>query len=223
MDGVGHPWGRRRHDGPMTRIIAGRAGGRRIAVPPAGHPADVGPGARGAVQRADRGPRPGRRRGARPVRRVGGARAGGALAGRRARAVRRGGPAGRRGAAPQRRRCRSPGRRGARRVRRGRARRTRRPALRRACSSIRPTPCRTPRWQGGSPPPSAHGWLADDAMVVVERGRGAAFPWPAPLHALRERRYGDTSCTSVPWRRAWRMTQATIDTARPRRGTRPRP
>lgn len=39
---------------------------------------------------------------------------------------------------------------------------------------------------------SAHGWLADDAVVVVERGRGAAFPWPAPLHALRERRYGDT-------------------------------
>jgi 16S rRNA (guanine966-N2)-methyltransferase len=39
---------------------------------------------------------------------------------------------------------------------------------------------------------SAHGWLADDAVVVVERGRGAAFPWPAPMVALRERRYGDT-------------------------------
>jgi 16S rRNA (guanine966-N2)-methyltransferase len=38
----------------------------------------------------------------------------------------------------------------------------------------------------------AHGWLADDAVVVVERGRGATFPWPAPLVALRERRYGDT-------------------------------
>ena len=38
----------------------------------------------------------------------------------------------------------------------------------------------------------AHGWLAADAVVVVERGRGAAFPWPAPLVALRERRYGDT-------------------------------
>ena len=39
---------------------------------------------------------------------------------------------------------------------------------------------------------TAHGWLADDAVVVVERGRGAAFPWPAPVVALRERRYGDT-------------------------------
>jgi len=38
----------------------------------------------------------------------------------------------------------------------------------------------------------AHSWLAADAVVVVERGRGAAFPWPAPLVALRERRYGDT-------------------------------
>jgi 16S rRNA (guanine966-N2)-methyltransferase len=39
---------------------------------------------------------------------------------------------------------------------------------------------------------SANGWLADDAVVVVERGRGPAFPWPAPLFAVRERRYGDT-------------------------------
>ena len=39
---------------------------------------------------------------------------------------------------------------------------------------------------------AAHGWLADDAVAVVERGRGAAFPWPAPVMALRGRRYGDT-------------------------------
>jgi 16S rRNA (guanine966-N2)-methyltransferase len=42
---------------------------------------------------------------------------------------------------------------------------------------------------------AANGWLADDAVVVVERARGrsdAAFPWPPPLTALRERRYGDT-------------------------------
>ena len=39
---------------------------------------------------------------------------------------------------------------------------------------------------------SRNGWLAGDAVVVVERGRGAAFPWPPPLVALRERRYGDT-------------------------------
>lgn len=39
---------------------------------------------------------------------------------------------------------------------------------------------------------SANGWLADDATVVVERGRGVAFPWPSSLAAVRERRYGDT-------------------------------
>ncbi len=38
----------------------------------------------------------------------------------------------------------------------------------------------------------AHGWLAGGAVVVVERRGGAAFPWPAPLRAVRERRYGDT-------------------------------
>jgi 16S rRNA (guanine966-N2)-methyltransferase len=41
----------------------------------------------------------------------------------------------------------------------------------------------------------AHGWLADDAVVVVERPRGGsdtAFPWPPPFTAVRERRYGDT-------------------------------
>ena len=37
-----------------------------------------------------------------------------------------------------------------------------------------------------------HGWLADDAVVVVERPRGDAFPWPPPLTAVRVRRYGDT-------------------------------
>jgi 16S rRNA (guanine966-N2)-methyltransferase len=39
----------------------------------------------------------------------------------------------------------------------------------------------------------AHGWLADGAVVVVERARsGGAFPWPPPLEEVRERRYGDT-------------------------------
>jgi 16S rRNA (guanine966-N2)-methyltransferase len=39
----------------------------------------------------------------------------------------------------------------------------------------------------------AHGWLAPDAVVVVERSvRGPAFPWPEPLRAQRERRYGET-------------------------------
>lgn len=38
----------------------------------------------------------------------------------------------------------------------------------------------------------AHGWLVDGAVVVVERRSGTAFPWPAPLEGVRERRYGDT-------------------------------
>ncbi len=37
------------------------------------------------------------------------------------------------------------------------------------------------------------GWLAPEALVVVERSaRRAAVGWPEPLHALRERRYGET-------------------------------
>jgi 16S rRNA (guanine966-N2)-methyltransferase len=44
-------------------------------------------------------------------------------------------------------------------------------------------------WLGAA---HAHGWLAADAVVVVERGRGGRFPWPPALTAVRERRYGDT-------------------------------
>lgn len=37
------------------------------------------------------------------------------------------------------------------------------------------------------------GWLTDDAVVVVERSRSRApFPWPRALVAGRARRYGDT-------------------------------
>lgn len=46
----------------------------------------------------------------------------------------------------------------------------------------------------------AHGWLADDATVVIERPtRAGSFPWPPPhdgrqqLGAVRERRYGETT------------------------------
>jgi 16S rRNA (guanine966-N2)-methyltransferase len=40
---------------------------------------------------------------------------------------------------------------------------------------------------------AAHGWLAGDAVVVVERpARSGPFAWPEPLRAVRERRYGDT-------------------------------
>ncbi len=41
---------------------------------------------------------------------------------------------------------------------------------------------------------AANGWLAEGAVVVVERaGRDGEFPWPAPLRAGRVRRYGDTT------------------------------
>ena len=37
------------------------------------------------------------------------------------------------------------------------------------------------------------GWLADDAMVVVERSARAAEPaWPEALERQEQRRYGDT-------------------------------
>ncbi len=38
----------------------------------------------------------------------------------------------------------------------------------------------------------ANGWLADDAVVTVERStRGGVFRWPAGYHELRSRRYGE--------------------------------
>lgn len=41
---------------------------------------------------------------------------------------------------------------------------------------------------------AAHGWLAADAVVVVERaGRDGPFPWPPAFRAGKERRYGDTT------------------------------
>jgi 16S rRNA (guanine966-N2)-methyltransferase len=38
----------------------------------------------------------------------------------------------------------------------------------------------------------AHGWLAPDAVVVVERARRSDWTWPAGFEPLRDRRYGDT-------------------------------
>ncbi|MDP9429851.1 MAG: 16S rRNA (guanine(966)-N(2))-methyltransferase RsmD [Actinomycetota bacterium] len=38
----------------------------------------------------------------------------------------------------------------------------------------------------------AGGWLAEDAVVVVERSsREEPFEWPTPLRGLRDRRYGE--------------------------------
>jgi len=40
----------------------------------------------------------------------------------------------------------------------------------------------------------AHGWLAHEALVVVERsGRGAGPDWPEGIVADRSRSYGETT------------------------------
>jgi 16S rRNA (guanine966-N2)-methyltransferase len=45
-------------------------------------------------------------------------------------------------------------------------------------------------WLAGA---AAQGWFTEDVVVVVERSvRSGAFPWPAPLRESRERRYGET-------------------------------
>ncbi|ADB33824.1 methyltransferase [Kribbella flavida DSM 17836] len=36
------------------------------------------------------------------------------------------------------------------------------------------------------------GWLADDAVVVIERGKREPWEWPAGFAALRDRKYGET-------------------------------
>jgi 16S rRNA (guanine966-N2)-methyltransferase len=41
---------------------------------------------------------------------------------------------------------------------------------------------------------AANGWLADDAVVVVERSsRDAEWVWPTPLAPIRARRYGEAT------------------------------
>ncbi|HEY3561182.1 MAG TPA: 16S rRNA (guanine(966)-N(2))-methyltransferase RsmD [Kribbella sp.] len=38
---------------------------------------------------------------------------------------------------------------------------------------------------------AAQGWLADDALVVVERGKREPWEWPEGFAALRDRKYGE--------------------------------
>ena len=38
---------------------------------------------------------------------------------------------------------------------------------------------------------AANGWLADDAVVVVERGKREPWDWPEGFAALRDRKYGE--------------------------------
>lgn len=49
---------------------------------------------------------------------------------------------------------------------------------------------------------AAHGWLAEEALVVVERARprrGVTFSWPEGYDALRDRAYGDTVVRTALW------------------------
>ena len=47
---------------------------------------------------------------------------------------------------------------------------------------------------------ATHGWLAESALVLVERARRtAAFVWPDGYHADRDRTYGDTMVRSALW------------------------
>ena len=210
----------------MTRIIAGRAGGRRIAVPPAGTrpTSDRVREALFSALAADPG-----LDGAAVLDLCAGSGALGLEALSRGAAHALFVESDRRAAGVLRRNVAAlglPGRGGARRRRprpvlaapAGPAlrRRARRPALRTPDAEVA-------GWLGGR---AAHGWLAADAVVVVERGRGAAVPagprrWSArPGAALR--RHGAARRVVIgPWRSAWRMTQAAIDTARARRGSVP--
>jgi 16S rRNA (guanine966-N2)-methyltransferase len=50
----------------------------------------------------------------------------------------------------------------------------------------------------GQPGPA--GWLADDAVVVLERAsRDPAWEWPAGYEALRDRRYGEAHLWIAGW------------------------
>lgn len=45
-----------------------------------------------------------------------------------------------------------------------------------------------------------HGWLADEAMVVVERSRRSPEPrWPDGFGSTRRRKYGETTLWSAVW------------------------
>jgi 16S rRNA (guanine966-N2)-methyltransferase len=47
---------------------------------------------------------------------------------------------------------------------------------------------------------AAHGWLAEESLVLVERSRrGAGFGWPEGCVAERDRTYGDTLVRSALW------------------------
>jgi 16S rRNA (guanine966-N2)-methyltransferase len=43
------------------------------------------------------------------------------------------------------------------------------------------------------------GWFADDALVIVERGRRDGWTWPQGLTAVRDRKYGETMLWYGRW------------------------
>ncbi len=174
----------RRRPAPRTRA-------RRAAH--ARHPADLRPAARKPVQHPRPRPRRSghRRARARPVRRHRRARARGDVARRGVRAVRRRGRGGARADPRERGRrsgsAASPTSSGATppssapRIRSSRSR---------SCSSIRPM-------AAGSPSTAlisarAGGWLAPDALIVVEEAADAAFTAPEGFAEIERRRYDDT-------------------------------
>ena len=166
----------------VTRIVAGVAGGRRLAVPPRapGPTSDRVREALFAALEHDPG-----LDGAAVLDLCAGsgcARAGGAVARGGARAVRGVRPACGRGAAAQRRRASGCPARWC-------GRRRRRPCWPgppdRAYDLVLVDPpyevpdAEVAGWLAAA---AAHGWLADGAVVVVERpARGRPFPWPPPL------------------------------------------
>lgn len=177
----------------MTRVIAGTAGGRRLAVPP-------GTGTRPTSDRAREGlfstwgrsSAPWTGQGSPTCTRAPAPSASKPSPGSRPRPPRRGRTARREDhprehllAPPARRR--TPHRQsGADRDGTG-ARRPVRPGL--------PRPA-VRRLRRGAPRDSPHtaygGWLSEDALVTVERStRGGEFGWPAGFEPLRARRYGE--------------------------------
>ena len=214
--GAAGPPGRMR---PVTRIIAGRrAGGGSPCRRRAPGRRRTGCGRRCSPRSTAR-PRAGRCRGARPVRGLGRARAGGALARRRARAVRRERPAGRRGAAAQRRgHVGLPGAA----VRAASAAAVLAAPADRAYDVVLVDPpyampdAEVAGWLAAA---AAHGWLADDAVVVVERGRGPAFPGPRRWSRCGSGATATRSCTSG--RGTGRETSVARDAAHNRHGASP--
>ena len=181
----------------VTRIIAGQAGGRRLATAPGRATRPTSDRTReGLFATVTGDPRQPRRRGGRrPVRRIGRRRAGGALARRRR------GPAGRvrpRAAAVIRTNIAALGLAGAV-LTTGTVERV----LARGPGGARPRdfvfadpPYALGDERAGARADAAgeHGWLAPGALVAVERAsRSGPLTWPSGYEPVRSRKYGEAT------------------------------